>query len=391
MDKIKFFLIGLICLLAVSILLNLQTWNAKTTLEKQKRTLTEANAELEARVSKITRELQRAEESARVLSLERERILQEKEELQNRYDSVDKARQELVEKLKSVKAQPIEQPREEVQPASSAQADAYWAGILKAKAALEVQVENIRSELKNLQDTNEKLQKAKGDLDLEINGLKLEKQDLKRQLDYSQKQLTYNQKSLDSLTLELVGEKNDKGQISDTLKALKNENTVLKRQLMSLTGRKGNLERKIQELQEDNSRFEKRFNEMDILLKDKVIEIEKLRKQITLGKMGRIEGREEDKSSVELPPIVVRPQSVSNTPQAAGQSHMGKVIALNKDNNFVIVDLGQEAGVKIGDTFKVYRDDTMIAQIEVIQIRKSISACDVKKETAPVAVGDIIK
>jgi hypothetical protein len=58
----------------------------------------------------------------------------------------------------------------------------------------------------------------------------------------------------------------------------------------------------------------------------------------------------------------------------------------------VIIDIGEEASVKVGDALRVYgKDDKPAADIEVIQTRKDISACDIKREYAPVCVGDIVK
>ena len=68
-----------------------------------------------------------------------------------------------------------------------------------------------------------------------------------------------------------------------------------------------------------------------------------------------------------------------------------KLSEIHRENNFVIIDLGQERGVKAGDTFKVYREEKPIADIEVIQVRQEIAACDIKKETTPIKVGDIVR
>ncbi len=98
---------------------------------------------------------------------------------------------------------------------------------------------------------------------------------------------------------------------------------------------------------------------------------------------------EEEKESVELPTIVVRPQPESSAQESKEVS--GNILAINKDNSFVIIDLGLDTGIKVGDTFQVQRDNKFIATIEVIQARKNISACDIKKETEPIKVGDSVR
>jgi hypothetical protein len=66
-------------------------------------------------------------------------------------------------------------------------------------------------------------------------------------------------------------------------------------------------------------------------------------------------------------------------------------MAVNRDNNFVIIDLGEETGINVGNSFQVYRDGKSIANIEAIQVRSDMAACDIKKETRPIKVGDIVK
>jgi hypothetical protein len=67
------------------------------------------------------------------------------------------------------------------------------------------------------------------------------------------------------------------------------------------------------------------------------------------------------------------------------------VLSINRDNNFIVVDLGEDAGVKPGDNFRVYREEKPIASVEAIQVRRTISACDIKKETTSVKIGDVVR
>ena len=104
--------------------------------------------------------------------------------------------------------------------------------------------------------------------------------------------------------------------------------------------------------------------------------------------------------SVVLPPITVRPQqpgvSASKPrtevrPADNAEVFRGKIVALNRDNNFVVIDLGEDAGVNVGDVFQVYRDNILIAKLETIQVRQNIAACDIRDELSLVRVGDKIR
>jgi len=68
-----------------------------------------------------------------------------------------------------------------------------------------------------------------------------------------------------------------------------------------------------------------------------------------------------------------------------------KVIAINRENGFVIIDAGTENGISQGSVLHVYRDAKPIATLEAIQLRADITACDIKQEIAAIAAGDIVK
>lgn len=380
--KTKFIIMGLAGILLISILINLQTIGSKQTLERQIYKLDNENTALRKQNDEIAQEKRRLESMVSALNQDLERTSKDKEEIQKKYELVDQAREKLVEQLKSLKARRME-VAETPALAQTQTESVYWAGILQAKTDLQMQLENIRRELKTIQINNEQLQRDKSSLELEINNLNRENQDLKRQLDY-------NQKIMDSISQELVREKNDKFQIQESLKTIKNENSLLRRQLKGLNNRKIDLDRKLAEIQARNTSFENRLDEMGTLLKDKMLQIDNLKKQLELEAGGQVSGKQEEKESVELPPIVVRPQ-METTALSETFTPEGKILAVNRDNNFVIIDLGEDAGIKVGDTFQVYRQTQPIATIEVIQARKAIAAGDIKKETTPIRVGDTIR
>lgn len=382
--KIKFIIIGFIIILGISLLINLQIYSSKIMVVKERDDLKKENTSLNSKIDELKDSLRNNEDKISSLNKELDSAMQEKEGLQKNFELLTKERQELIERLKT--QEKTVRVVEKEPPAVIG--DAYWAGILKAKTDLELQLDNLRGELKTAKLNNEQLQTERGGLDLEVKNLEREREDLKRQLDY-------NQKLMDSLAQELVREKNDKLQISNTLKPIKNENEVLRQQLKSLNNRKLNLERKIGDLQKENDGFTARLSEMETLLQEKILQIANWQSRVgSIGQTRQLKPEEnkEAKEFVELSPIVVRPQPQAEAPgEKTDTSLQGAILAVNRDNNFVIIDLGEDKGIKMGDTFKVYRQENAIANVEVIQVRKTIAACDIKKETAPIKVGDIVK
>ena len=96
-----------------------------------------------------------------------------------------------------------------------------------------------------------------------------------------------------------------------------------------------------------------------------------------------------DSKVVQLQPIVVK--AAEETPKKPAAA-AGQVLAINEENNFVIIDLGEDSGVKVGQTFNVYRNNQQIATLEVIQTRKEISAADIKNLSSgsKIKVGDMV-
>ncbi len=396
-EKIKFIIIGLGATLVITIFMFLLTAGAKKAIERERNELKNTNEVLTQKIEESLKERKQLQEKINALNSDLDRISQEKEELQKRkeeiqklYEAIVKERDELKEKLKTpgVTAQGEGE-------AVATKEEAYWAGVLKSKTDLSLQTENLRTELKTLQMDNEQL---RSDLD----NLTKEKKELEQQFSYNQKSFDNMSSQLVNMSSQLVIEKNAKFQLQDELKPIKNENAILRRQLKSLSTHRIKLENQLRQLQVEKSELERRLNEIELFLQDRVSRTKDIELKEKLDTVHE-ETIQPQKESIELPPIIVRPQTaplVVTPAQTEGpitqekgtQVYVGgSVLEVNKENNFVVIDLGQNTGIKIGDTFRVYREGKAIATIEVIQVRESVSACDIREEIASIEVGDTIR
>jgi len=382
-QKIKFIIIGLIVFSVACLLLFFKAVNQQQTLARESNALKSENNALLNKVNQLENDLKENQGKIDSLKNERDKASAELKDLQNKFDLASKARDELAEKLQkqSQRQETAEKPTLQVPEG----ADAYWGEILKSKTDLELQLANIRTELRNLQINNESLQRDKAALEIDINSLRNEKKDLIRQLDY-------NQKLLDSMSQEVVRERNDKSAIQDSLKTIRAENDLLSRQLKSLSSRKISLDQKIQALAEGKDTVDKRLSEMETMLTDKISQIDSLKTELDAIKSGKaVVSVEKKRESVELPAIVVRSSANLENNKAEIAEYPGKILAVNTDSNFVVIDLGISSGAKVGDEFNVYRAQKLIGSIAVIQARDNISACDIKKVSTALKVGDSVK
>ncbi|MFA5095971.1 MAG: hypothetical protein WC478_01380 [Candidatus Omnitrophota bacterium] len=385
-QRAKFIIIGLAVFTLVCLFLFIQAFSAKQDLARERDELRTENTTLNAKVDKLAVSLRSYETRITSLSQDLEDASRQKVELEKKYEEAARAQEELTRRLKEQASRAESPSQTYVQEPVLQTNDAYWADILKAKGELELQLAGLRDDFRSLQITNEQAQREKSGLELDLNNLKRENADLKRQIDY-------NQKLADNIAQELVREKNDKTQIQNNYKTVKNENASLSRELQSLNSRKVGLEKKVQDLQVNRSELERRLSEMERMVAQGITQMGGLKQRIDNVKDGVAPvAAAEAKEAVELPAIVVRPQAKTESRQGgAAAGPASRVIAVNKENNFVIINAGQDAGLKIGDTFRVYRGDRAIAGVEVIQVRHDIAACDIKRETEPIQIDDEVK
>ena len=387
-QKIKFIIIGLVGFCVVCLFLFIQAASQQQMMLRENNELKAESTVLISRADKFENDLKQTQSKIDFLRAEKDRGFAELNELQKKLDLVSKARDELIEKLKeksqSQVVASVSLPVVQQLAPTPENTDAYWGTVLKDKTDLELQLSSIRLELRNLQISNESLQRGKSALEIDINGLRNDKKDLLRQLDY-------NQKLLDSMSQEVVRERNDKVAIQDSFKTIRSENGVLSRQLKSLVSRKEALDKKVLSLQEGKTTVEKRLNEMETMFTERISKIDSLKNESnTLKSNGTEDTGKAPRESVELPAIVVR-SSPGGKEKAEVPVFLGKILAVNSDSNFVVIDLGTSAGVNVGSVFNVYRDAKSIGSIIVIQTRANISACDIKKMSVPIKIGDSIK
>lgn len=259
------------------------------------------------------------------------------------------------------------------------------ASLLREKASLQVKIENLQQELAKSATEVIDLKQTNSGLQIQIDQMKHDKEEIDRDI-------KYKADMINNLSLELARTKNDKKFISDNFEKLNQENKDMRIELKKLVNSKGALEKSIVKMSEDKNNIQKKLDGTEGVIQSKIDEIWEIKNSIDetfkQAKMGT------GSNEVELPPIVVNSgggPAINANPGLVNPGLNGKVVSINPDNNFVIVDLGEKSGVTAGDTLSVYRDAKYIAKLEVIQVRKDISAADIKDQWSKIQVGDVIR
>ena len=263
--------------------------------------------------------------------------------------------------------------------------EAHWADILKEKSALAVELEKNKKELDQSAIQIVEMKKQASDMQLEIDKLKTEREEIIRKI-------KYGEDLADNLSIELARAKNDQKFLAERADKVTSDNAALQSQVKQLATTKLALEKTISRLSGDKNDIQKKLVESESVIQSRLDDISNIKKNID-SRMRTMPTR--SNNQVELSPIVVNANGSSEAvPQVSteGKSRgRGHIVSINSDNNFVIIDMGEKDGVKMGNAYRVYRGSKEIARLEVIQVRRDISAADIKKKAMPLQVGDSIR
>lgn len=399
-NAIKLALFVLLLLFGFSAFMALSALSQKSVLEKSKAELEQKLIETSDRESKllaqkkqIEQELQAAKDSeAKIrsqynsLNEQISTLTKERDDWKGRVESVRKERDDLMAKLQeqpsiSLPLSLPATPEPSVAMPSGEVPDNYLAAILKEKASLGVKIKELEDQAMADAVALEELRKKNSDVDLELGHLKNQNDELARKIKYSED-------LANTLSIELAREKNDKRYVAERVDKFKEENLNLRSQIKELSSAKVSLEKTIARLNEDRDKITQRLAETESVIQNRIDEIVDIKSNIDK----RLKTDSGESKEIELPPIIVSAPGKETAVQEAGTAGLdGRVLSINPDNNFVVVNLGEEAGIQLGDSLGVYRGSKYIAGLEVIQVRKDICAADIKQKNAKIQVGDAVK
>jgi len=70
----------------------------------------------------------------------------------------------------------------------------------------------------------------------------------------------------------------------------------------------------------------------------------------------------------------------------------GRVVEINKDYRFIVINVGRADGVKDGMIFNIFQRDEEVAKVKVTKVRRYVSGCDIQLVYAGrgMGVGDLV-
>ena len=339
----------------------------KTTMDKLNTELTLATkekTELNSKLQAIKEKFNTLEASHSTLKSEREAAVGERDSLKRDLASVKKGKAFLENRLKEMES------------------DMFVANLLKQKVGLEVEIDSLKNDMAPKDREVSRLKAESMDRDLRLAKLQEEKNAIDQRLRNSEQ---VAQILSSDLLKEKDANKNDKAMSEKTAM----ENSALRFKISEFEGIAKEYNNLLAE--KENMKTNLARLESDIEHKNREIDRFKIALQENAARSGEIRAETyHSPEEVDLPPIVAQKTAKLTTPslERIGENTelKGRIVTINKEHNFVVIDLGRQDGIGIGNKFNVYRGDTFLGSVEIIQARDRIAAADIKDLTEGMSI-----
>ncbi len=263
----------------------------------------------------------------------------------------------------------------------------YVAQLLKEKTTLEVEIDKLKNDLSQSSLEIVDLKQANESLRMDLDTLKQERQSIADDI-------TEKEDMINRLSLELARAKNDKQFVAQKVDQLTRKNMELREDLKKLSAAKVALEKSVVGMTHEKDGMTRKLDQAEAALQSKIGEIWEVKDSLDRS-FKAVQQKSPAANEVELSPIIVNTQAAASAVPADAQATKpgfeGKVMSINEQNNFVIVDIGEKRGLRVGDTLGVYRGVDYVARLEVLQVRPDIAAADLKEQSGPIKVGDAVR
>lgn len=389
---------------------------------------------LETKLAQTEEEVTNLEKKAQQLNMKIDNFEIDTKSLKNKLSFFEKERKNLSEKLETALDDNRKLQRRIARFSFEARhdgiaSDDYIAKLIKDKAALQVMTEGLKGRLERREKELNNILKEKKDIQQKLSNVDCYQKELKSKLANAEK-------IQDKLAKELIERRRVNLRTSKGLENVKKEKIALERELINLTQEKMDsknrvrrIENKLDSLTLERDSLLRQVSSLNKRLEDKIVQVGSVKrgledvmkesKQIALSRsLDTI-------SSVELPPIIVKSQEASDLardslpgfhddiyeqlpPRLSGTNLAeneaewsallgdidlkGKILLVNRQQQFVVINLGKNNGIRHGMIFDVYRNDQKIGSLRVVEVRNNLSAADIIRTSEDIIQkNDIVK
>jgi len=245
---------------------------------------------------------------------------------------------------------------------SLAAAGAFY--LYQKEHAQNIKLQGQIVELQNLQrDTASKLDESKKiatDLALKLQEAKSKVDSLSGELDAEKSAHQETSLKLGQLNEDISKQKSLREDLEDQLNQVQEEAKQIKEQIKVMQQQKVDLEEKIKNLEIGAGGVELGTVVVNPELFPAVNAAALAQSKMTDNKTNAPEAKD--------------PKVVKNQPARLAKASEGKVMIVNKEFNFAVIDLGSKDKISVGDVFLVSRDGKPIGDLKVEKVHEAMSA-----------------
>ncbi|MBP7088444.1 MAG: hypothetical protein KBB01_04010 [Candidatus Omnitrophica bacterium] len=330
-------------------------------IKEERAILVEENSSLKYKVNNSEREKRNIEQRLVAIQKAFSDIEKERNELQQKLAEVIKERDSLASKTTTT----TDTENFNAEKLTVESGEERWADFIRETAALKAKLDLVKKDLLDTKMKVAELDKTNKEWSIKVDQLAKEKTRL-------EEEMNFKERILRNLSIDVVDERENKVMALDELKKLRNENLEQKKELVLANKEKMRLQELLKGTLEKKEGLENKIVDIENLLKEKSISFQELQENLNQAVSGGKKIAADGSASVELPPIIVKPTYGMKGLQ-------GRIIAVNHQEQFVIIDLGETSGLRPGALFRIMRDGREIGSVEVIETRNEISAADIKE------------
>ncbi len=224
---------------------------------------------------------------------------------------------------------------------------------------LQAELAEVRGKQMVTEAKLEESQKTAADLEQKLNDARSEIAALRRQLEQENTDKKQALSNASQLQTELNKQKELRVSLEEKYRQAQEETARIQSQLTELNNRKAELENRIKELEAKSEQIQQQAQAQE-------------EQGVDLGTV-TVEGETEEPAAALGEDAAVAPDEPSPIRSVSGIE--GKVLVVNREYNFAVINLGSRDGVRIGDIFTVYRaNKKKVGEIRIERIHDSMSA-----------------
>lgn len=210
-------------------------------------------------------------------------------------------------------------------------------------------------------------------------------EDYKKKSSDLETQVKLAQGNIEKLRIELREEKTAREQAEA-------KTELLKRDLEQQKGFRSDLEKRFNQAQETVKKTEAQIRQLEVKkqeLEAKISDLERQSQDVELGKIvvssetapGEVAEQAVEPAAKKGKVAAVTAESAKKAIKAVKKEEAntipereGEVLVVNKDYNFVVINLGSKDGINIDDLFSIYHNDKYIGDVRVEKLHESMAA-----------------